>query len=73
MKPIKYRICWNASSNISFHGETEWFEWEGDEGDSEEDIKDSLNRDGGGLPEGLSMALEACGFEWWVETQGADA
>lgn len=65
----EYRICWNAGSNISFHGHTDWEEWL-DDGDPEDilgerEMKDlPLN-----MPPGLEMALEASGFDWWIETR----
>lgn len=66
---IEYRICWNASSNVSFKGHTDWDEWAGFE-ETMEEVEDSLS---GGTVDchGLSEALEASGFEWWVETREA--
>lgn len=69
---IEYRICWSASSNIAFHGATDWEEW-GDEGDPEEVLMEC--EDGSrqyNAPPGLDIALEASGFEWYVETRASD-
>ncbi len=67
---IEYRVCWSAGSNISFHGSTEWDEWDGFE-ETEADVQAALGA--GGLNcEGLSMALEASGFDWWIETRVAE-
>lgn len=61
---MEYRICWSASSNASFEGATDW---EIAEGDPEAE----LSKGGwGDMPEGLAIALEASGFDWWVETRG---
>lgn len=64
--PIEYRVCWSASSNISFHGHGDW--QEANEGETAEEIEESLNGSGP-IPEGLAMVLEESGFEWWVETR----
>jgi hypothetical protein len=69
---ILYRICWSASSNITFHSATDWDEW--DEPDmSAEDVEERLCAVTGAIPLGLEEALEASGFEWWVETKAADS
>lgn len=64
---IEYRIGWAASSNISFRGFTDWEPWEG------EDVSIGVVEDSfykiTDIPEGLSIAIEASGFEWWVETR----
>lgn len=73
---MEYRIYWNASSNISFHGATDWQEWE-NEDETDEEIQDVMHNksDYGSIdaannfPTGLEIALEASGFEWWVETR----
>lgn len=70
VKPIEFRICWNASSNASFHGQTDWQPWDGDE-TTTDDIWEAL-ASGGNVSDGLEMALEGSGFEWWVETRGAE-
>lgn len=65
---LEYRICWSASSDIGFHGEGDW---EGaDPGETGDDIEDALAK-GGGICDGLEMALRFSGFEWWVETREA--
>lgn len=63
----EYRVCWSASSNISFHGATDWEAWGSD--DSADEIEDALNVGSGTIPEGLSIALDASGFEWWAEVR----
>jgi hypothetical protein len=62
-------LCWSASSNITFRGETDWEVWD-DEDESPEVYFYSL--DGPGLTNmarGLGEVLEASGFDWWVETR----
>lgn len=68
---VEYRVCWSASSNITFSGETDWESWGGDEDDDAKSVEEELY---GGKVEcaGLSEALEASGFEWWVETRDAE-
>jgi hypothetical protein len=73
---IEYRIGWSASSNISFDGHDDWQPWD-DEDASAEDVESYLNeperRDQHiNLPPGLEMALEASGFDWYVETREAE-
>lgn len=65
---VEYRICWTASSNISFRGATPWRDG-ADWGEDAEEIEDALDSLTGDLPEGLQMALDASGFEWRVETR----
>lgn len=65
---MEYRICWSATSNISFHGSTDWEPWGGDE-TTDGEIQDSLVAGSTQLSEGLGIAIEASGFEWWVETR----
>jgi hypothetical protein len=60
----EHRICWSASSNASFRGATDWEPWEEDG-----DPADVLSGGSVSLPIGLEIALEACGFDWWVETR----
>jgi FKBP-type peptidyl-prolyl cis-trans isomerase 2 len=62
---IEFRVCWNASSNISFNGETDWIEELDDT--SAEDLEASLSAGAGGISAGLELALEGSGFDWWVE------
>ena len=66
---MQYRINWSASSNISFHSCTDWEEWDDPDADGTA-IEDALLSSGGnGISEGLEQALEASGFEWWIEVQ----
>lgn len=67
---IEYRVCWSASSNISFRGATDW-ETAEDWGETAEEVETALNDTKGGTPEGLEIALDRSGFEWWVETREA--
>lgn len=62
---IRYKICWSAFTNISFRGETDVMEWTDDDGDSN-DLENYIYNGDCNL-EGLSIALEASGFEWWME------
>ena len=64
---IEYRIGWSASSNASFRGLSDWEPWD-DEDAMGEDVELALSK-ASAIPEGLEMALEYCGFEWWVETR----
>ena len=71
---IEFRVCWNASSNISFSGQSDWEPWEDDEATEDEVFRDVSDKSIDGLagfqvPWGLSMALELSGFDWWVETR----
>lgn len=68
----RFRICWSASSNASFHGETDWEPF-GPSGDNptREEVEDALYA-GDHTSEGLGIALEASGFEWWVEVREAN-
>lgn len=64
---IEFRLCWSASSNISFNGAADWEPW-GDEDATAKEVEDALYA-GRTTCEGLGAALEASGFEWWVETR----
>lgn len=68
---LEYRICWSASSNISFRGQTEWRD-AGDWGESDEEVEDALSDSNGDIPHGLEEAMDASGFEWYVETREAE-
>lgn len=62
---IEYRICWAASSNASFRGKSDWEE--ANEGETADEVEVALcNTDG------LDMALNYSGFEWWIETREAE-
>ena len=63
---LEYRICWSASSNVTFHGHSEWEEWDDDEA-TEDDIYTALEN--GGISDGLEMALIYSGFEWSIEVR----
>jgi hypothetical protein len=67
---FEYRVCWNADSNISFEGSTEWCEHGGFE-ESAEDVERSLSEVTGttNIPQALDEALEASGFGYWVEVR----
>lgn len=67
-KTFEYRIGWAASSNATFRGATDWAERGGHEETAEavEEVATTMN---GGLAQGLEEALEASGFEWWIETR----
>lgn len=71
---VEYRVCWSASSNISFKGHTDWREWDDDEAESLEAVEDALGESGDGvvaLPIALEEMLEAAGIDWHVETREA--
>lgn len=69
---IEYRICWSASSNISFRGHDDWNPWD-DEDATEDEVQEALSTVEGGkflaIPPGLEMALEGSGFDWSAETR----
>lgn len=72
---IEYRICWNAGSNISFRGATEWIENDGFE-ETAAELEDALMKPEGAdriaIPRALEEALEGSGFDYWVETRVVD-
>lgn len=65
---IEYRICWSASSNVTFRGSSEWESW-GEEDITDDEVQDAMCEGPVSLPNGLETALEASGFEWYVETR----
>ena len=65
---FEVRLSWNASSNVSFRGRTDWEEWGGFE-ETEDEIYKALEGDGAEIPDGLSQVLDACGFAWGVEVR----
>jgi hypothetical protein len=68
---FEYRVGWAASSNASFGGESEWYEWDGDE-ETAEAVEEELSK-GTAIPHGLEMALDGSGFEWWGEVREANS
>jgi hypothetical protein len=68
----EYRIRWNASSNITFQGATDWYPWDEDANATDEEIQSALGQGSGGLCEGFEIALEQSGFEWWAETRPSE-
>lgn len=71
---IEYRIRWSASSNITFNGATDWELFDLTDAANAEEVEDYFNQTQGrySTPEGFEIALEASGFEWWVETRESD-
>jgi len=65
---IEYRVCWNASSNASFRGASDWESWQ-DEDATHGEVIDALEVGAFKVPAGLEMALDQSGFEWFVETR----
>lgn len=63
---MEYRICWSASTNINFRGATDWEEWDGYE-ESATEVEDALYQGDGQIAEALGIAIEASGFDYWVE------
>lgn len=66
---FEYRVCWNANSNITFKGATDWEQWGDDDVSPEDELTSPPGNGKINLPEALDMALEASGFDWWVETR----
>jgi hypothetical protein len=71
--PLEYRICWNAGSNISFRGATDWDTWDEDSAPDEVLGEPENNTQPSNLPPGLDIAIEASGFDWWIETREMSA
>jgi hypothetical protein len=80
--PIEYFIGYSASSNASFGSrdafgqrpdDDEWTPWDGDESFTADQVVEALcepqNGERANLPRGLAEAIEASGFEWWVEAR----
>ena len=67
---FEYRLGWTASSNASFRGETDWEPWGGFE-ETADDVERAMTDGSGGISDGLSETLDACGFEWWCEVREA--
>lgn len=65
---MRYRVAWSASSNISFHGSSDWEDWDDPEATSSE-IEEALTESKGGIADGFDLVLDASGFEWWVEVE----
>lgn len=65
-KRVEYRVCWAASSNVTFKDEGEWHP--ANPGETAEEVEESLSR-GGRLSDGMEIAINESGFEWWVETR----
>lgn len=66
---IEYRIGW--ACNVQGAGdEGEWLPYDGDEATAEA-VENAIRETGGGLSRGLEEALEASGFDWWVEAREA--
>lgn len=67
---IEYRIGWSVNLHGA-GGDGEWIEFEGD-ATTPEMAKEEIQRTGDGFSRGLEEALEAAGFDWWVETRDGD-
>jgi hypothetical protein len=59
---------------VSFRGNTDWQDAK-DWGETPDEVVDALHESdlarNGSLPHGLEEAMDASGFEWWVETREA--
>lgn len=64
---FEYRICWNAWTNITFRGATDW-EID-DEAETADEVESYLYEGTNNLCLGLQIALESSGFDWWVEVR----
>jgi hypothetical protein len=49
-------------------GHSRWREWD-DPDASDDDVQEALSLDDGRICDGLDAALDASGFDWWVETR----
>jgi hypothetical protein len=63
---MEYRICWAASSNVSFQGGGDW--QPANEDETTEELENALSK-GGSICNGLDIAMNESGFEWWIETR----
>lgn len=64
---IEFKICWAASSNATFRDEGEWHK--ANPGETQEEIEESLSKSSGPIGDGLELAINESGFEWWIETR----
>jgi len=69
---MRYRVSWSASSNVTFSGSDDWQDWDDPKATTDE-IEEALTRQMGGISDGLEIALEGSGFEWWVEVEDGPA
>ncbi len=67
-KNFEYRVCWSASTNISFKGESDWMDY-GAEAENAKEVEDDLMRGEGMVSEAMDAVLNASGFEWWLEVR----
>lgn len=68
MAEIEYRIFWSASSNITFHGKSDWAPWWGFE-ETVAEVEQAIETSGGCPSPLLEGALEGSGFECWCEVR----
>lgn len=69
-KNFEWQVCWNASTNISFEGKSDWEEY-GAEADTVKEVEDDLMK-GGFISDAFERVFQASGFEWWLEVREAD-
>jgi hypothetical protein len=67
---FEYRVGWSSSSNITFRGESDWFQY-GGFAETVAEVEDELQRSTGTISEGLETFLEAAGLDWWLEVREA--
>lgn len=60
----EHRITWEAGSHYGFGGATDWMSLDGQTPD---EMSESLSQSNGGLPLGLELAIEGSQFSWNVE------
>lgn len=65
---FEYRICWNAGSNISFKGATDWQPWDDDHA-TEDEVSDALEASSGQWSLALEEFVDAAGVEFWAEVR----
>ncbi len=65
---IQWRVCWASMTNISFNGYSDW-EDGFDPEETQEELEAALYESSGHISMALSTALEASGFDYWVEFQ----
>ncbi len=67
-KRFEYRVGWEATTNASFSGQSDWAEFEG-EAESEEEVQTLLERSSGAISDAMEDVFNWSGFGWWLEVR----